>query len=103
MSITESIGVNMKARRSELGLTLQQIADRAGTSKSHVWELEQGRSANPTITMTVAIADALSMSINRLIGRDISQPMLSEDELELIQQHRRIFGRAALKETTNEG
>lgn len=93
MSITENIGKNMRDRRSELGLSLEEVAKRAGTSKSHIWHLEKGKSANPTITMTLAIADALSMSINRLIGRDISQPILSDDELELIHQHRRIFGR----------
>lgn len=92
MSITANIGANMKRRRAQLGLSLQQVADRAGTSKSHIWELEKGRS-NPTVAMLIAVADALAINLYHLIGLGASQPLISDDELELIQHHRRIFGR----------
>lgn len=47
--------------RANLGLSLQEVADRAGITKSHMWELEQGRSINPTIRTVHAIAKALGI------------------------------------------
>jgi transcriptional regulator with XRE-family HTH domain len=93
-NIVRNIGPAIRKRRAELGISLDEVATRAGTSKSHIWELEKGRSVNPTITMLLAVAAALNTSINTLLGTDISQPILSDDELELIQHHRRIFMRA---------
>lgn len=75
MEITANLATNMKRRRAELKLSLQEVADRAGTSKSHIWKLEQGCSSNPSITMTVAVADALCTSVDALIGLNLSQPI----------------------------
>jgi transcriptional regulator with XRE-family HTH domain len=93
--IVSNIAPAIKKRRASLDLSLDDVAARAGCTKSHVWELENGRAVNPTIKMLLALAAALNTSINTLLGVDISQPILSDDELELIQHHRRIFGRAA--------
>lgn len=92
MDMVSNIGPSIKKRRAEIGVSLDEVATRAGTSKSHIWELEQGRSVNPSIRMLISVAAALNTSINTLLGADISQPMLSDSELELIQHHRRIFG-----------
>jgi transcriptional regulator with XRE-family HTH domain len=91
--IVRKIGPAIAKRRKELDISLEEVARRAGTSKSHIWDLEKGNSVNPTITMLLSVASALNTSINTLLGQDISQPILSDDELELIQHHRRIFGR----------
>jgi DNA-binding XRE family transcriptional regulator len=48
--------------RSTLGLSLQDVADRAGITKSHMWELEQGRAVNPTIKTVYGLAKALGIS-----------------------------------------
>ena len=93
MSIHEAIAGNMKRRRVELGLSLQDVADRASMSKTAIWELEKGRSPNPTIKSVLAITRALSMPMNDLLGMDVSQPSLSEAELALVSAHRAIFRR----------
>ena len=62
----------IKQRRSELGLSLQQVGDRAGISKTQVWELEDGRSKNPTLETIVSIAAALQVSAPELVRRAIS-------------------------------
>ena len=89
--IHKSIATNMKRRRVELGLSLQSVAERANMSKTAIWELEQGRSPNPTIKSVLAIIRALSMPLNDLLGIDVSQPSMSEAELALIAAHRAIF------------
>lgn len=78
-------------RRKELGLSLDEVARRAGCTKSHVWELEKGRTANPTIGIALALCDALQCSLNSLLGRDVSQPLLTDQELALVAAHREIF------------
>jgi transcriptional regulator with XRE-family HTH domain len=91
-AILNNIGPAIKARREATGRSLEEVATAAGTSKSHIWSLEQGRSKNPTLLMLLNVCEALSISLNSLLGVDVSQPTLSERELELIHQHRRIFG-----------
>ena len=49
------------SERKRLDLSLQQVADRAGITKSHMWELEQGRSVNPTIATVNCLAKALGI------------------------------------------
>lgn len=90
----KSIAVNMKRRREELGLSLQGVGDRAGMSKSAIWELEQGRNPNPTIKTVLALIRALSMPLNDLLGVDVSQPSMTEQELALVAAHRAIFATA---------
>lgn len=49
------------AERERLDMSLQEVADRAGITKSHMWELEQGRSVNPTIATVHGLAKALGI------------------------------------------
>jgi DNA-binding XRE family transcriptional regulator len=49
------------SERKRLDMSLQQVADRAGITKSHMWELENGRSVNPTIATVNGLAKALGI------------------------------------------
>lgn len=89
--ITQHMSGFIRERRAALGLSLDEVADRIGASKSHIWELETGRSKNPTLWMILALCEALQCSLNALIGKDISQPIFTESEMALIDAHRRIF------------
>lgn len=93
-SLVGHIGPFIAERRTELGLSLEQVAERAGTTKSHVWELEKGRFRNPTISMALALCGALQCSLNSLLGQDVSQPQFSDQEMALIAAHRAIFNRS---------
>jgi transcriptional regulator with XRE-family HTH domain len=81
----------IKRRRTELSLSLEDVATRIGSSKAHVWELEKGRSKNPTLWMILGLCEALQCSLNALIGKDVSQPIFSEAEMALVHAHRSIF------------
>jgi len=52
--------------RATLGLSLQEVADRAGITKSHMWELEQGRSVNPTIWTVYGLSRALGVPFSKM-------------------------------------
>lgn len=81
----------IRKRRTELGLSLEDVAERCDKAKSHIWELEKGRTSNPTLQTSLKLCDALQCSLNDLIGIDVSQPNFSNEELSLIAAHRQIF------------
>jgi transcriptional regulator with XRE-family HTH domain len=56
----------MYNRRKALKMSLQAVADAAGTSKSYVWDLERGVHV-PTLTVLVGIAKALEIDLSALI------------------------------------
>jgi transcriptional regulator with XRE-family HTH domain len=60
------LGDLLRERRTVLRLSLQQVADRAGTTKPHLWEMETGRSANPAVTTLVGLASALGLQPDAL-------------------------------------
>jgi transcriptional regulator with XRE-family HTH domain len=63
-TISRRVAEIRRARR----LSLQDVADGAGISKAHVWEIESGRAKNPTIETVVALATALGVSLDYLTG-----------------------------------
>ncbi|MFC6444588.1 helix-turn-helix domain-containing protein [Shinella zoogloeoides] len=89
--ITTHMATYIHVRRRELGLSLEEVATRAGSSKAHIWALERRKSKNPTLWLILALCDALQCSLNALIGQDVSQPFYTEREMALIDAHRKIF------------
>lgn len=90
-TITAHMATFIHVRRHELGLSLDDVAKRAGSSKAHIWALERRQSKNPTLWLILALCEALQCSLNSLIGHDVSQPIFTEQEMTLINAHRRIF------------
>ena len=64
--ITEIIASNLQSIRKERQMTLQELADLTGVSKSMLGEIERGTS-NPTITVLWKIITGLKISISHLI------------------------------------
>ena len=59
----DQLAAKVKFLRSSAGLSLQQVATLAGCTKSHIWEIEQGKSANPTLRTIVGLCRAFGVSI----------------------------------------
>lgn len=51
-------------------MSLDDVAVASGFTKSHVWELEKGRSRNPTVRAVWSLARALCVSPAWLLGMD---------------------------------
>lgn len=65
-----TLGSRIKDERLAWGMSLQDLADKAGLSKAQVWTIEKGRS-DPWVSTAVKLASALNMSVARLItGKD---------------------------------
>lgn len=69
--------------REQHGLSLQAVADRAGLSKSHVWDMEQGRSRNPTVDTAVRLARAFGVSLDYMTGLSDDAPTLHPEALRI--------------------
>lgn len=61
MDIRALVGRNVRRARIELGLTQEELADRANTSQFYISSLEAGR-RNPTVETVHALAIALGLS-----------------------------------------
>lgn len=72
-----ALGARIKLLRDLRGMTLQQVADASGMTKSHVWELEQGKSVNPTVNAVWGLALALTVTPAQLLGLDDRTPTMS--------------------------
>lgn len=61
-----TLGEELKRARADARMSLQEVADKAGFTKSHVWGVENGRSLNPTVGMVAALSKALGIPFLRL-------------------------------------
>lgn len=68
-SVTTIISQNLKKIRKERGISLQQLSDLTGVSKSMLGEIHRGM-ANPTITVMWKIARGLQIPFSALLYED---------------------------------
>lgn len=64
----ESVGTRLRAHRRYRGLTLQELADQVGLSKSYLSKIENGIKPLDSRTHLHALADALDVSLADLTG-----------------------------------
>jgi putative hydrolase of the HAD superfamily len=67
-----SLGKQLQVARQAAGLTQQQLCSRANLSFSTLTKIERGAIKAPSIFTIQAIADALNVSLNELIGQSAS-------------------------------
>jgi len=65
-----SLGAKLSELRRRKRESLQDVADAIGVSKTHIWELEKGRSQNPSVEMLAKLADHFAVTIASLVGED---------------------------------
>src|SRR5262245_58332257 len=69
-----AIGERLKQLRGDAGLSQREVAASAGLSLSVVFKIEQGVIPDPRIETLVALADALDIALDDLIGREQDLP-----------------------------
>jgi transcriptional regulator with XRE-family HTH domain len=68
--MAESVGARIRALRNQKKLTLDQLADQAGLSKSYLWELENKNPPRPSGEKLAGIAKSLEVTVDYLLGSD---------------------------------
>jgi transcriptional regulator with XRE-family HTH domain len=64
------LGAEITRLRLEKKESLQQVADAVGVSKAHIWELEKGRTDNPSMSLVKRLADHFGVSVASFVGED---------------------------------
>src|SRR5258706_10692668 len=67
-------GQRVKRMREQRGLSVQELAKRAGTHYQTIWKIERGSLREPSIVLAQKIARALGVGVDYLID------MFNEDE-----------------------
>ena len=65
-----SLAAKLKDLRVRHRQSLQEVADAVGASKTHVWDLETGRSSNPSIELLTKLANHFKIRIADLVGEN---------------------------------
>ena len=56
--------------RTRHKLSLQEVADKVGISKAHVFNLEKGITANPSMDLVVKLAELYRVRVADLVGEN---------------------------------
>jgi transcriptional regulator with XRE-family HTH domain len=75
------------AARRKKNKSLQQVADSVGASKAHIWDLETGKSKNPSIDLLTKLAKCFGVSISELIGEN---PAAKDVDPQVIAMYREL-------------
>lgn len=63
-----TMGERIRRRRQELGLSQQDLSEATGLRRAAISELERGKKTGMTIDTAKALARALGVSVDYLIG-----------------------------------
>lgn len=85
--MTDPLGARHKELRKRIGLSLDDVAQAAGMSKSGVWEIEKGRS-DPRLSTIRKLASALGVDVYQLLSENDLSPSLTTKELRVLHAMR---------------
>ncbi len=68
------ISKNIKKLRKQSGLSQDQMARKANMPLSTYLKVENGVTPNPSIQTLLNVAEALEISLDELIGRNLKKP-----------------------------
>ena len=97
------LGATIKTERSALGISQEELAERAGLHRTYVSDVERG-ARNPSIASIEKLARALKVSLSALFGRaingrgarDVVEILLVEDDPHDVKLTMRAFEKAQI-------
>ena len=82
--IYQIVGRNIRAKRHQLDLTLEQLSELCGLHPSYIGQIERN-SKKASLETVVALAEALSVPVCELLsGVDVSHKDPAAEQLELL-------------------
>ena len=74
-----TLGELLKSRREALGMTLDDVADAAGCSKSHVWEIENHKSLKVSLILAARLSVALGLQVSLMAAAALESERISAE------------------------
>lgn len=68
LALARSLGIVVRERREELGMSQEQLAHVTGLSQRRIWEMERARTS-PQLVTWLRLARGLDMRLGELLGR----------------------------------
>ena len=96
-----SFSQRVRSLRTAAGLTQQQLATAAGLSVSLVAQIEQGTTGDPKLSTATALADALSVSLDVLAGRQAAPG--GAGQAETVEPRGKTAGQGGKDKPTGKG
>ncbi|CAN7589665.1 helix-turn-helix domain-containing protein [Neorhizobium sp. LjRoot104] len=72
--MSEEFGEKLRKRRIEKSFTLEGLAEKVGSTKAYIWQLENKRPAKPSGELLLKIAQVLEISAEFLIDDSVQEP-----------------------------
>lgn len=66
--ISRTLGPTLEKLRAEAGLSLMDVAKQVGCCKTHIWQLEKGSSANPSLKTLLGLSRLYGVTVGYLVG-----------------------------------
>ncbi len=85
-----SLKDRIRDRRKALKLTLDQVADTAGVSKSYVWELENKDLPRPSADKLKAIASVLGTTVDYLVGTPNHEDEAKAEDIAFFREYQQM-------------
>lgn len=67
------LGAKIKELRKQKGLTLEQLAEKIGSGKSYIWEIENKGVKRPSAEKLAAIAKELDVTTDYLLDYEVTE------------------------------
>lgn len=87
----ENIGRYLKNRRTELGMTLESVAEKVGVSKSTILRWETGDIKNMRRDKIASLSKALNISPSVIMGWNESEKSVAKESL-FVAESKSIYG-----------
>ncbi|MFT3940329.1 helix-turn-helix domain-containing protein [Rhodopseudomonas sp.] len=85
-----SLATKLKELRIKKRQSLQDVADAIGASKTHIWDLETGRSSNPSVDLLTKLATHFEVGIADLLGENPDAPEQDQKHVALFRELKQL-------------
>ena len=106
-----SLGAKLRVLRARKGESLQQVANAVGVSKPHIWEIETGRSGNPSFDLVKRLAEHFGVGMSYFVDDASDQGVihffrelkgLTEEDLEILRDMAQHLKKRSASDSKNE-
>lgn len=66
----DTLGYKLKEVRTEKGMSVLDLAEKSGISRTWIWAIESGNAKNVSVKVLLALANALGVTIDEIFFED---------------------------------